>query len=369
MKKQVLLTAALCSFTLGTVNAQLQTNRSESVVGFNGAEALENGNKRLILTFNTTKGYTDGSEGSNKINCNSLKGLAGAALTTEGLTNNVAAYLDNYHWMKGTNQGAKFKRYKDVASLIAAHTVGETLVSTDHRYWKCGNILMDIPETNGKDQAWAVWPGINKRTVMMISFNGSDGIANLCKDIELDLMTLDKGTTGKTSSYKMIVITGQNSINLGELGKACGKEGNDVALLDSINENNVAAVNTPDARSIAIKPWDKSMFRVIEKAIIDSDLGIMPENNGEIIRIGIPPLTEERRKQLAKQCKAEGETAKVSVRNARRDGIDTLKKAVKEGLAEDEQKNAEAKLQKIHDKYIKQIDDMLAEKDKEIMTV
>ncbi len=133
--------------------------------------------------------------------------------------------------------------------------------------------------------------------------------------------------------------------------------------------SNVAAVTTPDARSIAIKPWDKSMFRVIEKAIIDSDLGIMPENNGEIIRIGIPPLTEERRKQLAKQCKSEGETAKVSVRNARRDGNDALKKAVKDGLAEDEQKNAEAKLQKIHDKYIKQIDDMLAEKDKEIMTV
>ena len=112
------------------------------------------------------------------------------------------------------------------------------------------------------------------------------------------------------------------------------------------------------------------MFRVIEKAIIDSDLGIMPENNGEIIRIGIPPLTEERRKQLAKQCKGEGETAKVSVRKRPAvDGIDALKKAVKDGLAEDEQKNAEAKLQKIHDKYIKQIDDMLAEKDKEIMTV
>ena len=133
--------------------------------------------------------------------------------------------------------------------------------------------------------------------------------------------------------------------------------------------SNVAALSTPDARSITIKPWDKSMFRVIEKAIIDSDLGIMPENNGEIIRLGIPPLTEERRKQLAKQCKAEGETAKVSVRNARRDGIDALKKAVKDGLAEDEQKNAEAKLQKIHDKYIKQIEDMLADKDKEIMTV
>ena len=126
--------------------------------------------------------------------------------------------------------------------------------------------------------------------------------------------------------------------------------------------NNVAAVTTPDARSIAIKPWDKSMFRVIEKAIIASDLG-------EIIRIGIPPLTEERRKQLAKQCKNESETAKVSVRNARRDAIDAFKKSVKEGLAEDAQKGGEEKLQKIHDKYIKQIDDMLAAKDKEIMTV
>ena len=133
--------------------------------------------------------------------------------------------------------------------------------------------------------------------------------------------------------------------------------------------NQVAAITTPDARSITIKPWDKTMFRIIEKAIMDSEVGITPENNGEIIRLGIPPLTEERRKQLAKQCKGEGETAKVSVRNARRDGIDALKKAVKDGLAEDEQKNAEAKLQKIHDKYIKQIDDMLAEKDKEIMTV
>ena len=152
----------------------------------------------------------------------------------------------------------------------------------------------------------------------------------------------------------------------------------DVRLLDGIRVdsygsmvpiNNVAAITTPDARSIAIRPWDKNMFRVIEKAIIDSSLGIMPENNVEIIRIGIPPLTEERRRQLAKQCKAEGETAKVSVRNARRDAIDALKKAVKEGLAEDAQKNGEEKLQKIHDKYIKQIDELLAVKDKEIMTV
>jgi ribosome recycling factor len=111
------------------------------------------------------------------------------------------------------------------------------------------------------------------------------------------------------------------------------------------------------------------MFRPIEKAIIDSDLGIMPENNGEIIRIGIPPLTEERRKQLAKQCKGEAENAKVSGRNARREGVDKLKKAVKDGLPEDEQKNGEEKLQKLHDKYIKNIDELFAAKEKEIMTV
>lgn len=133
--------------------------------------------------------------------------------------------------------------------------------------------------------------------------------------------------------------------------------------------NNVAAITTPDARSIAIKPWDKSMFRIIEKAIIDSDLGIMPENNGEIIRLGIPPLTEERRKQLAKQCSKETETAKVSVRNARRDIIDKLKKGIKDGLSEDIEKDAEEDLQKLHDKYIKKIDGLLADKEKEIMTV
>ena len=133
--------------------------------------------------------------------------------------------------------------------------------------------------------------------------------------------------------------------------------------------NNVAAVNTPDARTIAIKPWDKSMFRVIEKAIIDSEVGIMPDNNGEIIRLSIPPLTEERRKQLVKQCGKEVEQAKISVSNARRDIIEKLKKGIKDGLAEDAEKDAEAKLQKMHDKYIKQIDELYDAKEKEIMTV
>ena len=133
--------------------------------------------------------------------------------------------------------------------------------------------------------------------------------------------------------------------------------------------NQVAAINTPDARTIAIKPWDKSMFRPIEKAIMDSNVGITPENNGEIIRLGIPPLTEERRKQLAKQCGKEGEQAKVSIRNTRREIIEKLKKSIKEGLSEDLEKDAEADMQKMHDKFIKKVDELLAAKEKEIMTV
>ena len=133
--------------------------------------------------------------------------------------------------------------------------------------------------------------------------------------------------------------------------------------------SNVANVSVPDARTIAITPWEKSMFKEIEKAIINSDLGINPENNGEVIRLNIPPLTEERRKQLVKQCKAEAENAKVSVRNARRDTIDKLKKEVKNGLSEDVEKDAENEVQKLHDKYIKEIDQVFAEKEKEILTV
>lgn len=133
--------------------------------------------------------------------------------------------------------------------------------------------------------------------------------------------------------------------------------------------SNVANVAVTDARTIAITPWEKTMFREIERAIINSDLGITPENNGEVIRICIPPLTEERRKQLVKQCKAETEQAKVSIRNARRDAIDGLKKAVKQGMPEDTEKDAEGDAQKLHDKYMKKVDEVFAAKEKEIMTV
>lgn len=132
---------------------------------------------------------------------------------------------------------------------------------------------------------------------------------------------------------------------------------------------NVATITTPDARTISIQPWEKKIIGDIERAIINSNIGLAPSNNGEVIRLILPPLTEERRQQLAKQCKGEAENAKVSIRNARRDAIETLKKQVKDGMPEDVEKDAEADAQKLHDKYIRQIDDVYAKKEKEIMTV
>ncbi len=133
--------------------------------------------------------------------------------------------------------------------------------------------------------------------------------------------------------------------------------------------NQVANVSVPDARTIAIKPWDRKAIRDIEKAIMDSDVGITPENNGEIIRLGIPQPTEERRRDLVKQCNKIGEKSKIEVRNVRSEIKDKLKKAIKDGLPEDAEKDAENDLQKIHDKFIKQIDSLLDDKTKEIMTV
>ena len=151
-----------------------------------------------------------------------------------------------------------------------------------------------------------------------------------------------------------------------------------VAILDGVRVesygskvplNQVANVSVPDPRTIAIKPWDRKEIRAIEKAIMDSDVGITPENNGEVIRLNIPIPTEERRRELTKQCAKIAEKAKVEVRNVRGDIKDKLKKAIKDGLSEDNEKDAEQELQKIHDKYIKKIDDLLAAKNKEIMTV
>lgn len=133
--------------------------------------------------------------------------------------------------------------------------------------------------------------------------------------------------------------------------------------------NQVSNIGAPDAVTISIQPWEKSMIGPIEKAIMASNIGLTPANNGELIRLNIPPLTEERRKNLVKQVRNEGENAKISVRNTRRDANEEFKKLQKEGLSEDEVKDAEAKIQEFTDHYTKEIDQLVTNKEKDVMTV
>lgn len=131
----------------------------------------------------------------------------------------------------------------------------------------------------------------------------------------------------------------------------------------------VSSITTPDARTMLVQPWEKKMIPVIEKAILAANLGFTPQNNGEVIRINVPPLTEDRRKELVKKAKSEGETAKVAVRNIRRDQIEVVKKMQKEGLPEDVAKDTEGLIQKEVEIFYKKVDELLAAKEREIMTV
>ncbi|MEM6735694.1 MAG: ribosome recycling factor [Bacteroidota bacterium] len=145
-------------------------------------------------------------------------------------------------------------------------------------------------------------------------------------------------------------------------------EGIDVEYYGNMTPlNQAAGVTTPDARTISIKPWEKNMLLEIERAIINSNLGFNPQNDGEQIRINIPPLTEERRLQLVKQVKTEAEKGKISIRNARKETNDSLKKI--DGVSKDLIKDAEDSVQKLTDKYTAKIDQLVQTKEKDIMTV
>ena len=134
--------------------------------------------------------------------------------------------------------------------------------------------------------------------------------------------------------------------------------------------NGVATISSPDARTLVIQPWDGSLLKEIQKAILMSDLGINPQNDGRVIRLGFPQLTEERRKELTKQVKKYAEDAKVAMRNIRRDGMDYVKALKKKSeITEDDQKTAEKDLQDLLDKYIKRVDEALAAKEKELMAI
>jgi ribosome recycling factor len=133
--------------------------------------------------------------------------------------------------------------------------------------------------------------------------------------------------------------------------------------------NQVSNISVMDARTLSIQPWEKNMLQPIEKAIIAANIGIHPQNDGNIIRLFLPPLTEERRKELVKKCHAEGEHSKVAIRNIRRDAIEHIKRLQKNGLSEDATKDAEANVQGVTDKFIGAVDKHLSLKEKEIMVV
>ncbi len=132
----------------------------------------------------------------------------------------------------------------------------------------------------------------------------------------------------------------------------------------------VASVSTPDAKTIAIQPWERKMIPAIEKAIMDANIGLTPQNNGEIIRCVVPALTEERRRELIKKARGAGEDTKVAIRGYRREAVDLLKKAQKnEGMSEDTEKEAEGEVQKVTDKNVKAVDALIEEKEKDILKV
>lgn len=130
-----------------------------------------------------------------------------------------------------------------------------------------------------------------------------------------------------------------------------------------------ANINTPDPRQIIIQPWDKSILGELEKAILNANLGFNPKNEGEVLRISVPPLTEERRLELVKQAKGEAENTRISIRNTRRSANDLAKSLEKDGLPEDESKKAQDKIQELTDEFIKKVDELLEAKEKDVMTV
>ncbi len=181
-------------------------------------------------------------------------------------------------------------------------------------------------------------------------------------------MALDEATAAMNKAIEHL----EFELNKISAGKASP------AMLDSVKVDyygsytplkNIANVSTPDARTITVQAWEKHMLDPIAKAIMEANLGLNPQNNGEMIIISVPMLTEERRKDLSKRAHGEGEHAKVSIRTGRKDAIDFIKQAQKDGLPEDEAKTGEAKVQELTDKYNKKVEEVLAAKDKDIMTI
>ena len=175
----------------------------------------------------------------------------------------------------------------------------------------------------------------------------------------------------KTSMDKAIEHA-DNELNKIRAGKASPSMLDDV-MVDYYGTatplSQIGSVNTPDARTIVIQPWEKTLLGAIEKAIMEANLGVNPQNDGVIIRINVPPLTEERRRDLVKKAKGEAEHGKIAIRNIRKDANEKIRKLKTEGVSEDEMKTGEAEVQKLTDAYIVKVDQLTEAKEKDIMTV
>lgn len=178
-------------------------------------------------------------------------------------------------------------------------------------------------------------------------------------------------TDAKASMDKAIDHT-DNELNKIRAGKASPSMLDDIVVDyygSSTPLSQVGSVNTPDARTIVIQPWEKSLLVPIEKAIMEANLGVNPQNDGVIIRINVPPLTEERRRDLVKKAKGEAESGKIGIRNIRKDANEKIRKLKSEGVSEDEMKTGEGEIQKLTDAYIVKVDQLSDAKEKDIMTV
>jgi len=183
---------------------------------------------------------------------------------------------------------------------------------------------------------------------------------------------IKKQVSDAKASMDKAIDHADNELNKIRAGKASPSMLDDV-MVDYYGSptplSQVGSVNTPDARTIVVQPWEKSLLGAIEKAIMEANLGVNPQNDGVIIRINVPPLTEERRRDLVKKAKAEAETGKIAIRNIRKDANEKIRKLKSEGVSEDEMKTGEAEIQKLTDAYIVKVEQLSEAKEKDIMTV
>jgi len=183
---------------------------------------------------------------------------------------------------------------------------------------------------------------------------------------------IKKQVTDAKAAMDRAIDHADNELNKIRAGKASPSMLDDVYVDyygTSTPLNQVGTVNTPDARTIVVQPWEKSLLTTIEKAIMEANLGVNPQNDGVIIRINVPPLTEERRRDLVKKAKAEAENGKIAIRNVRKDANEKIRKLKADGVSEDEMKAGEGEIQKLTDAYIVKVDQLSEAKEKDIMTV